>query len=906
MKHSRRIFSALLCAVLLLGLLPAASRAAKLPFSDVKEKDWYHESVQYVYDHGLMSGVGEGKFAPGNLMTRAMIVTVLYRMEGEPAVKVKSAFKDVAAGSWYEKPVVWASQNGIVYGYSETKFGPADNITREQMAAFFYRYAGFKSIDVSQRANLKSYQDASKVHDWAKDSMSWANAVGLIQGMSKTTLEPAGNATRAQGATILMRFDRLAASGAPTTKPTAPPTAKPTAAPTVKPTAAPTAKPTAAPTTKPTPAKVYTVRFDPRTDGDEIPDQKVTDGSRVEEPDVYKRGYLLDGWYTDSACTKSFDMESPIHSDLTLYAHWSPDGYVDVTKYTYEVTPILAPFCDYVYVKTDNPDPTSFCLSDKDSIYWSQDGYYGGVPQCIWTIYNWEDEIDTFADVVYENPETHRVKGGYIFGAPECDPDGGELVVQQRIPDNVHMYIDYESCFVDTDLTITCPRVKQYTDVLIDAYTDPSKSLFENLDAVQNALDELAVYPLGVRDSDKPNKDRPYPLLACSGYQELWLNSWYSEMFADGKLLLRSVYPYLLDSLGFPGTMASVAEKLAPDCEVDRGSYHWNVDITYNGETRNYGGAGEGNAEGVIYTKRATKDFKFDGSANDFFRNGKLETYRVKLLQYGKYATKDLSEYSDLIEGETFRNTIAATGGTWILVGQEGWNFDTDRAFAYMIPTASGGCTELSDAWVDGRYVSNWEQNEIGAKFSDHPNADVVVSKMHYTDSHGAEHTQDVLFSYNEEDDNWTAEDAWDGPYGEALPAEFILTRAQVEAMHVDRNTDLNPAECLIYDGTVYPGTPSNSISHEIKGANDPVVQVYYENGAKLFHLEALDGSGKRIYEGVEWSINRTDNATFYRAGYVRFDPEASGTYVLTAKPMAGAKNVTGTTTVTIEPANIH
>ena len=132
MKHSRRILSVLLCAVLLLGLLPAASSAAELPFSDVKAKDWYHESVQYVYDHGLMSGVGGGKFAPGNLMTRAMIVTVLYRMEGEPAVKAKSAFKDVAAGSWYGNPVIWASQNGIVYGYSETKFGPGDNITREQ------------------------------------------------------------------------------------------------------------------------------------------------------------------------------------------------------------------------------------------------------------------------------------------------------------------------------------------------------------------------------------------------------------------------------------------------------------------------------------------------------------------------------------------------------------------------------------------------------------------------------------------------------------------------------------------------------------------------------------------------------------------------------------------------------
>ena len=648
------------------------------------------------------------------------------------------------------------------------------------------------------------------------------------------------------------------------------------------------------------------MHFDPGNKANEVPDQKVPDGGLIEEPDVYRYGYALDGWYKDRACTIPFDMESPIHSDLTLYAHWSPvDGYLDVTQYTYEVIPILAPFCHYVYVKTDNPDPTSFCLNDKDSVYWSQDGYYGTVPQCVWSIYNWDEEIDTFADVVYENPETHRVKGGYIFGTPECDPDGGELVVQQRVFETRYGSLDYEKCFVDTDLTITCPPVKHYTDVLIEEYTDPSKSLFENLDAVEYALYDMAVYPLGVRNSDKPNEDRPYPFLACSGYQELWLNGWYSEMFADGKLLSRSAYPYLLDSLGFPGTIASIAESLEPECEVENGYYHWNVDITFNGETRTYGGAGTGNADGVIYTKRATKDFKFDGSADDWFRNGTLETYREKLLQYASYATEDLSEYADLIEGETFRNTITATGGTWIRVGQEGWNFDTDRAFAYEIPTEYG-CTELSDAWVDGRYVGSYEHNVIGVKFSDYPNADIVVSKMHYTDSHGAEHTQDVLFSYNEEDDNWTAKDAWDGPYGEALPEELILTRAQVEAMHVDRNTDLNPAECLIYDGTVYPGTPSNSISHEIKGANEPVVQVYYDNGAKLFHLEALDGSGKRIYEGVEWSINRTDNATFYRAGYVRFDPEASGTYVLTAKPMAGAKNVTGTTTVTIEPANYN
>lgn len=210
------------------------------------------------------------------------------------------------------------------------------------------------------------------------------------------------------------------------------------------------------------------------------------------------------------------------------------DSTIDVTQYSYEVTPILAPYCYFVYVRTDNPDPTSFCLCDKDSN-----------PQSVYSIFNRYDEIDVFADVLYENIDSFRVNGGYIFRASEGYPDGGELVVQQRVPDGyVHYtYIDWKTNYVDTELTVTCPPVKTIVDDLIDNYTDKTKSLFDNLDAVQVALEEYAVYPRGVRDSSKPNENRPYPFLTCSMYKELGLNEWYSEMFDEGRILLSAVYP---------------------------------------------------------------------------------------------------------------------------------------------------------------------------------------------------------------------------------------------------------------------------------------------------------------------------------------------------------------------------
>ena len=177
-----------------------------LPFTDVKSGDWFYEAVQYVYDKGMMTGVSADRFAPASTTTRGMIVTILYRLENEPAVSGGSAFTDVESGTWYADAVAWAAANDIVNGTSATTFAPNSPITREQMAAILYRYAAYKGYDVSQKADLSGYTDAASISGYAKDALAWANAQKLITGVTDTTLNPQGSATRAQVATILMRL----------------------------------------------------------------------------------------------------------------------------------------------------------------------------------------------------------------------------------------------------------------------------------------------------------------------------------------------------------------------------------------------------------------------------------------------------------------------------------------------------------------------------------------------------------------------------------------------------------------------------------------------------------------------------------------------------------------------------
>lgn len=174
-------------------------------FTDVDTDDWFADAVQYMLDNGMMNGVTDTTFGPGTTTTRGMIVTILYRLEGEPDTTA-SSFTDAASGMYYADAVAWAQANSIVTGITETIFAPDQAITREQMAAILYRYAQYKGYDVTASNDLSSYTDASRISAYATAAMQWANAEGLITGNTSTTINPTGNATRAEVATILMRF----------------------------------------------------------------------------------------------------------------------------------------------------------------------------------------------------------------------------------------------------------------------------------------------------------------------------------------------------------------------------------------------------------------------------------------------------------------------------------------------------------------------------------------------------------------------------------------------------------------------------------------------------------------------------------------------------------------------------
>ena len=176
------------------------------PFTDVSEKDWFYGDVMFVYENGLMLGTSKTLFSPHGTTTRGMMATILWRMEGSPAPKGKNSFTDVVAGKWYADAITWTAENGIFAGYGKDKFGPDDPITREQLAAIFYRYADYKGYDLTVKGNLDKFKDADKITDYAETAMGWAVGSGLVKGKSGNLLDPQGTATRAEIAAMLHRF----------------------------------------------------------------------------------------------------------------------------------------------------------------------------------------------------------------------------------------------------------------------------------------------------------------------------------------------------------------------------------------------------------------------------------------------------------------------------------------------------------------------------------------------------------------------------------------------------------------------------------------------------------------------------------------------------------------------------
>ena len=179
---------------------------SKLSFTDVKSGAWYYDAVCYAYENKLFSGTTATTFSPDIQMTRAMLVTVLYSMAGSPAVSGVLTFQDVDGNAWYRNAVLWATQEGIVSGYSASQFGSDDIVTREQMALILDGYAADQGYDVSASGSLNGFADAGSVSDWAADAVEWAVGEQLLSGKTGGKLDPTGGATRAEVAQILMRF----------------------------------------------------------------------------------------------------------------------------------------------------------------------------------------------------------------------------------------------------------------------------------------------------------------------------------------------------------------------------------------------------------------------------------------------------------------------------------------------------------------------------------------------------------------------------------------------------------------------------------------------------------------------------------------------------------------------------
>lgn len=184
---------------------PSPSPAPALPFDDVDENDWFFNEVKYVYDKGMMNGTASDAFAPGASTSRGMLVTILYRLAGSPAAQ-GPAFPDVSPTQYYASPVGWAAGQSIVNGYEDGSFRPDGLLTREQLAAILYRYSRAVGYSTAARGNLTGFTDSATISSYALEPMSWAVGAGLLSGMGDGTVNPQGQATRAQVATILTRF----------------------------------------------------------------------------------------------------------------------------------------------------------------------------------------------------------------------------------------------------------------------------------------------------------------------------------------------------------------------------------------------------------------------------------------------------------------------------------------------------------------------------------------------------------------------------------------------------------------------------------------------------------------------------------------------------------------------------
>lgn len=282
MKQTKRVLAVFLIVAMVLALVPVAS--ASSGYTDVRETSWYAEPVAFVTGMGLMRGVGNNAFAPESTTTRAMVITTLYRLQGSTDVW-ENSFPDVEDHTWYTQAVGWGTSNGIVRGYPDGTFKPHQPVTREELVTLLYRFAAYVGKDSQAQADLGAFTDRASVARFAQKAMSWAVAERIIMGRTSTTLAPKGITTRAELATMLMRFYLLIWTG-------------------------------------PEGSATVTFLLNDGTPG-AYEMQVVPVGSAVEQPvDPAMELYRFTGWYTEPETVNQFDFTMPIIGDTFLYAGW--------------------------------------------------------------------------------------------------------------------------------------------------------------------------------------------------------------------------------------------------------------------------------------------------------------------------------------------------------------------------------------------------------------------------------------------------------------------------------------------------------------------------------------------------------------------------------------------------------
>ncbi|MDE6625043.1 MAG: leucine-rich repeat domain-containing protein [Lachnospiraceae bacterium] len=520
---------------------------------------------------------------------------------------------------------------------------------------------------------------------------------------------------------------------------------------------------------------------------------------------------------------------------------------IEAEKYSYEVIPLMAPFNSYFYIKTDNPDPDSFRFVDEKTKY-ADEGKTGSITP-----------TDTvFSDVIYENSGTRRVKGGYI--AAGSSTDGGELRLQLRKVTGTHSVYnittgettiqkDYDC--KDTTVTVQVAELKDVVDYLISTYGDSSKSYFDNLSGIESGFSSECLYKgVAVLGEQKKSTTAPYYGLSTSPHvdQIFYIQSPYYR--TDSKsMLISALYPMKYDSIGFPSIMMSVAKKLDSTVTVKwSSSAHYLVDVTYNGETKSYGGQGSGGGQG-INANQIKYWYSFDGSSADAYMKRNLKDVSAMIQEYGAMEVPEEPTDQPKLTWASVRQTVGKEGSyvkltllTSIFGGStDGYTFMYDDGSTSEGSQGWGSVGHFSNAWYDGRYFNKWEYYYPGAKFADTVKTESpsiimkdvsiklpddgntyyynynTMDKVSQYDTETGVWSGFMTYRYDSESQTWKASILNSIKYREGYTYKSIdnqnfidactITMEEALTMNLDANTDKEPESYYIYNGVTSPGT---------------------------------------------------------------------------------------------------